>query len=138
MIIGWTTGAFDLFHIGHLNILRSAKALCDRLMVGVSTDELVFQYKKKHPIIPFAERIDIVRSVDYVDCAIRREIMNKYEEWKRLKFDVTFVGDDWYQDKKWKKWETKLLKLNVKIAYLPYTPNQSTTKIIKTMIEYGG
>lgn len=137
MIIGYTTGVFDLFHIGHLNILRGAKALCDRLIVGVSTDELVFQYKKKLPVIPFEERIKIVRSIGYVDCVIRREIRDKYEEWKRLKFDVIFVGDDWHQDKKWKKWEAKLLKLGVRIVYLPHTPDQSTTKIIKALKERG-
>jgi len=131
MIMGYTTGVFDLFHIGHLNILRSAKALCDRLIVGVSTDELAFQYKKKYPVIPFEERIEIVRSVGCVDSAIRREIRDKHEEWKRLGFDVIFVGNDWYGNKEWKKWEAKLMTIGVRIIYLPHTPSQSTTKIIE-------
>lgn len=135
MIIGYTTGVFDLFHIGHLNILRNAKVLCDKLIVGVSTDKLVFQYKKKYPVIPFEERIEIVRSIGCVDCAIRREIRDKYEEWKRLKFDVVFVGDDWYQDGNWENWETELSKSNVKIVYLPHTPNQSTSAIAKALKE---
>jgi len=129
MIIGYTTGVFDLFHIGHLNILRAAKSLCDRLIVGVSTDELVFQYKKRHPVIPFSERIEIVRSVIYVNSAIRREIRNKYKEWKRLKFDIVFVGDDWYGQKEWQEWEAKLLKSGVKFIYLPHTKGISSTKI---------
>ncbi|HZX09942.1 MAG TPA: adenylyltransferase/cytidyltransferase family protein [Acidobacteriota bacterium] len=133
MIIGYTTGVFDLFHIGHLNILRSAKSMCDRLLVGVSTDELVFHYKKKRPIIPFRERIEIVRSISFVDCAIRREIRDKYEEWKQFKFDITFVGNDWYQDENWERWEKELLNLGVKIIYFPNTPNQSTTKIVETI-----
>lgn len=135
MIIGYTTGVFDLFHIGHLNILRNAKVLCDKLIVGVSTDKLVFQYKKKYPVIPFEERIEIVRSIGCVDCAIRREIRDKYEEWKRLKFDVVFVGDDWYQDVEWKNWEAELSKSDVRIVYLPHTPDQSTSGIVKTLKE---
>lgn len=135
MIIGYTTGVFDLFHIGHLNILRNAKVLCDKLIVGVSTDKLVFQYKKKYPVISFEERIEIVRSIGCVDCAIRREIRDKYEEWKRLKFDVVFVGDDWYQDVEWENWETELSKSDVRIVYLPYTADQSTSRIVKALKE---
>ena len=129
MIIGYTTGVFDLFHVGHLNVLRTAKSLCDRLIVGVSADELVFQYKNRYPVIPFAERIEIVRSIVYVDGAIQREIRNKYEEWKRLKFDIVFVGDDWYEQKEWQEWERKLSKSGVRIIYLPHTKGISSTKI---------
>lgn len=136
MITGYTTGVFDLFHIGHLNILRSAKAMCDRLLVGVNTDELVFHYKKKRPIIPFEERIEIVRGVKYVDCAIRREIRDKYEEYKRLKFDVCFVGDDWYRSEEWERWEKELKNVGVKIVYFPNTPEQSTTMISNKIKEY--
>ena len=98
MIVGYTTGVFDLFHVGHINLLQSAKALCDTLIVGVNTDELTEAYKGERPIIPFAERIEIVRSVRYVDLAIRRDIRDKLAEWRRLKFDIMFVGDDWSQN----------------------------------------
>ena len=131
MITGYTTGVFDLFHIGHLNILKNAKALCDRLIVGVSSDELVFQYKSKRPVIPFEERLEIVRSLSCVDAVVRREIRDKYEEWKRLRFDVIFVGDDWYDSREWKEWEAKLTMTDVHIVYLPYTPGRSTTEIIE-------
>jgi len=131
MIVGYTTGVFDLFHVGHINLLQSAKALCDTLIVGVNTDELTEAYKGERPIIPFAERIEIVRSVRYVDLAIRRDIRDKLAEWRRLKFDIMFVGDDWMGDKKWKQWEQRLKHFGVKTIYLPYTPQISTSAIIK-------
>jgi len=133
MIIGYTTGVFDLFHIGHLNLLRGAKALCGILIVGVSTDELVFQYKKKLPVIPFEERIEIVRSISYVDCAVRREIRDKVKEWEQLKFDVAFVGNDWWGNGEWIQWAQKLRGAGVGIVYLPHTPNRSTTEIIESI-----
>ena len=131
MIVGYTTGVFDLFHVGHINLLQSAKALCDTLIVGVNTDELTEAYKGERPIIPFAERIEIVRSVRYVDLAIRRDIRDKLAEWRRLKFDIMFVGDDWMGDKKLKQWEQRLKHFGVKTIYLPYTPQISTSAIIK-------
>jgi len=135
MTVGYTTGVFDLFHVGHLNLLQGAKALCDRLIVGVATDKLTFQYKKKYPVIPFEERLRIVSSISYVDIAIRREIRDKYEEWRRFKFDVVFVGDDWYQDAMWERWEERLSGVGVKIIYLPYTLIQSSTQIINKIRE---
>jgi len=131
MIIGYTTGVFDLFHIGHLNILCAAKQLCDVLIVGVSTDELVFEYKKKKAIIPFEDRIEIVRSIKYVDVVIPQKNLNKIEAAKKLKFNVLIVGDDWYNNKRWSKDEEVLKKYNVKIIYLPYTPGISTTQVKK-------
>jgi len=131
MITGYTTGAFDLFHVGHLNILRAAKGMCDRLIVGVSTDDLVFEYKGKRPEIPCVWRTEIVRAVKYVDVAFRREVMDKVEEWRRIKFNVVFVGDDWYQNEKWEKWEAELEANGVEIIYLPNTPGVSTSRIIE-------
>jgi len=92
MIIGYTSGVFDLFHIGHLNILRNSKSMCDHLIVGVSTDELVYEYKKKWPIIPFLERVEILRHIRYVDTTIAQEDMDKMKMWRRLKFNIMFVG----------------------------------------------
>ena len=95
MIIGYTTGVFDLFHVGHLNILKRAKENCDYLIVGVSTDKLVYEYKKKYPIIPFEERIEIVKTIRYVDKVVTQDDMDKYEAWKSLKYNILFHGDDW-------------------------------------------
>ena len=109
-IIGYTTGVFDLFHIGHVNILRNAKTLCDKLIVGVTTDELMIEYKKKNTVIPYIERSEIVRSCKYVDLVIPQENMDKIEMWNKLKYNLMFVGDDWYQSKKWKEYELNFLK----------------------------
>ena len=132
MIIGYTSGVFDLFHIGHLNLLRNAKSMCDRLIVGVSTDELV-RYKFKKAVIPFSERMEIVRGVRYVDAVVPQEDMDKMAMWKRLKFDLMFVGDDWYESDKWKKLEDDFKEVGVKIVYFPYTKGTSSTMINETL-----
>ena len=126
--IGYTTGVFDLFHIGHLNLLKNAKSLCDKLIVGVTTDELV-AYKNKKAVIPFNERMEIVSSIKYVDAVVPQESMDKMGMWKKLKFDVMFVGDDWYKSEKWKKYEDDFKAVNVKIVYFPYTKGTSSTLI---------
>jgi len=123
MIVGYTTGVFDMFHVGHLNILRNAKSMCDRLIVGVSTDELV-KKKGKHCIIPFAQRIEIVRGIKFVDVAIPQTTIDKVEEWKKLKFDIAFVGDDWYGSDRWGGFEKSF-----KVVYFPYTPGVNSTKL---------
>lgn len=135
MIIGYTTGVFDLFHIGHLNILRNAKALCDKLIVGITTDELLLDYKKKKPVIPFFERCEIVRNIRYVDAVVSQPTMDKFEAWGKLKFDVMFVGDDWFKTEKWKDIEEKLAGVGVKIVYFPYTQGTSSTLINHILLE---
>ena len=132
MIIGYLGGVFDLFHIGHLNILRNCKSLCDKLIVGVTIDELV-TYKHKKAVISFKERIEIIRNIKSVDCAIPQREIDKFEIWKRLKFDVLFVGDDWYKDRRWKEYERKLKKVGVKIIYFPYTKGTTSTLINETL-----
>ena len=92
-VVGYTTGVFDLFHVGHVNMLKNAKSLCDKLIVGVTTDELV-AYKNKRAVISFEERIEIVRSIKYVDAAVPQNSMDKMEAWQRYHFDLMFVGDD--------------------------------------------
>src|SRR5699024_10734653 len=94
-IIGYATGVFDLFHIGHLNILKKAKENCDYLIVGVTTDEITFEMKKSLPIIPFDERLEIVKSIKYVDKAIAKNDIDNIQAWKQLQFNVFFKGDDW-------------------------------------------
>ena len=131
-LIGYTTGVFDLFHVGHMNILRNAKSLCNKLIVGVSTDKLV-KMKLKKSIIPFNERIQIVQSCKYVDVALPQTSVNKLTEWKKLKFDILFVGDDWYKDKKWTHYENEFKTHKVRVVYFPYTKGTSSTLINKTL-----
>lgn len=127
MITGYTTGVFDLFHIGHLNVLRNAKGACDRLIVGVSTDELVLAQKNKNPDIPYHDREEMVRSLRFVDVVVSQADIDKFEAWKRLEYDVLFVGDDWYGTDSWKEYERKFKEKGVKIVYFPRTPGISTT-----------
>tara|TARA_Y100001970_G_scaffold293982_1_gene445334 strand:+ start:34525 stop:34980 length:456 start_codon:yes stop_codon:yes gene_type:complete len=132
-IIGYTSGVYDLFHVGHLNILENAKSLCDKLIVGVTTDELVNEYKGKSTVIPFAERIRIVKSIKHVDGVVPQVSMDKMEMWKRVKFDIMFVGDDWYKTDKWESLEEEFKRKDVKIIYFPYTKTTSST-IINSII----
>lgn len=133
MVIGYTSGVYDLFHIGHLNLLRNAKGMCDKLIVGVTTDELV-SYKNKKAVIPHNERMEIIKAVKYVDAVIPQEDMDKFEMWKKLKFDVMFVGDDWYESDKWKDLEKQFNEVNVRIVFFPYTKGTSSTLINQTLI----
>lgn len=133
MIIGYTSGVYDLFHIGHLNLLKNARGLCDKLIVGVTTDEAV-GYKNKNPVIPFSERLEIIRSIKYVDSAIPQTDIDKLEAYNRLKYDILFVGDDWYKSDKWEFYEGELKKNNVRIIYFPYTRGVSSTLINKILI----
>ena len=129
MIIGYTTGVFDLFHVGHLNILRNAKSMCDKLIVGITTDEMMMSYKKKNTVIPFEERCEIVSAIEYVDLVLPQSNMNKIEAWEKLKFNKMFVGDDWYKNKKWEDYEKQLKEHNVEIIYFPYPKKTSSTLI---------
>jgi glycerol-3-phosphate cytidylyltransferase len=131
--LGYTTGVFDMFHIGHLNILRRSKSLCDELIVGVSTDKLVRSEKKVSVIIPFEERAEIVKSINYVNKVVEQTSYDKLEAWKRLRFDVMFVGDDWKGTKKWLTLEEEFAMLNVRIEYLPYTRHTSSIKLRKVV-----
>jgi len=125
--VGYTTGVFDMFHIGHLNILRRAKEQCEYLIVGVSTDELVQEYKNKAPIIPFEERAEIVQSIDCVDKVIAQVDRDKFGAWRELKFDVMFVGDDWKGKPLFVEVEKKLKEVGVDVVYFPYTKDTSST-----------
>ena len=132
MIIGYTAGVFDLFHIGHLNLLRNAKGMCDRLIVGVSTDELV-KYKGKTPVIPFCDRIEIIRKLRWVEAVVAQENMDKLQMCKKLKANVMFVGDDWYKSEKWQEYEKEFANEGIRIVYFPYTKNVSSTQISKAL-----
>lgn len=129
MIIGYTIGVFDLFHKGHLNILKSAKGMCDKLIVGVTTDELCYKRKGYYPSMKFEDRLDIMRSIKYCDVVIPHNTISKFETWKKLKFDYLFVGDDWYNTRKWNKLEKELKDVGVKVIYFPHTSGVSSTTI---------
>ena len=132
--VGYTTGVFDLFHIGHLNILKKAKEQCEYLIVGVSTDELVESYKNKKPIIPYEERKAIVEAIKYVDKVIPQENMNKFEAWEKEKFDVMFHGDDWKNSDLYKENEKKLKAVGVEFVYFQYTKSTSSTIIREKLL----
>ena len=133
MKIGYTTGVYDLFHIGHLNLLKNAKGMCDRLVVGVTVDELV-AYKGKKALIPFEERIEIVRSCKYVDAAVPQYDMDKLAACKKLGATIMFVGDDWYGTEKWQEYEKEFAKEGIEIVYFPYTKSISST-LIRQMLK---
>jgi len=129
MIIGYTTGVFDMFHIGHLNILKRAKEQCDYLIVGVSTDELVKSYKNKIPIIPFEQRFEIIKSIKYVDDVVPQITMNKMDAWEKYKFNVMFHGNDWKNTSMYNKIQEEFEKVGVKLIFLPHTDGISSTML---------
>jgi len=132
LTIGYTSGVYDLFHVGHLNLLKNAKGLCDKLIVGVTSDQLV-SYKNKKAIIPHMERMEIIRSVKFVDAVVPQDSMDKFKMWQQLKFDVMFVGDDWFETDKWRELDKQFKSVGVKIIYFPYTKGVSSTLINKTL-----
>lgn len=125
--IGYTTGVFDMFHIGHLNILKHAKELCDYLIVGVSTDEVVEAYKNKKPIIPFEQRRAIVEAIKYVDKVVPQTSMDKFKAWEELHFDAIFHGDDWKGSAMYDEVEKKLKGVGCDLVFLPHTDGISST-----------
>ena len=131
--VGYTTGVFDLFHIGHLNILRNAKEMCEYLIVGVSTDELVEKEKHKTPIIPLDERVKIVEAIKYVDQVVLQPNKNKMQAWEKYNFDAMFVGSDWQGTDTWIKFEEEFGKVGVDIVYLPHTDGTSSTLLTEIL-----
>lgn len=136
--IGYTTGVFDMFHIGHLNVIRKAKEQCDYLIVGVSTDELVETYKHKLPVICFEERIAIVEAIKYVDKVVPQTSMDKFAAWEKLHFDAIFHGDDWKGSDMYNDIERKLNAVGVDMVFLPHTDGISSTQltgVIKNILD---
>ena len=125
--IGFAPGVYDLFHVGHLNILRQAREHCDRLVAGVTTDALTTRLKGKVPVVPLAERLEIVRSVRYVDEAVVEAEVDKLNTWKRVGFHVIFKGDDWRGTPKWEEFERRFAEVGVEVVYFPYTAHTSST-----------
>lgn len=138
MIIGYTTGVFDMFHIGHLNILKKAKEQCDYLIVGVSTDDLVQKEKNKTPIIPYEDRVEIIKSIKYIDQVVPQTNKDKLEAWRRLRFNKMFVGSDWKGTEIWDELEKKFHPLGVEIVYFDHTDGISSTALRDRLIEIYG
>lgn len=135
--IGYTAGVYDLFHVGHLNLLKNAKGMCDSLVVGVTVDELV-QYKGKNALIPYEDRAEIIRNIKLVDAVVPQEDMDKLTMCKKINADVMFVGDDWYGTEKWEEYEKEFNKNGIDIIYFPYTKGISSTIITETLNEMRG
>ena len=129
MVIGYTTGVFDMFHIGHLNILRRAKERCDYLIVGVSTDEVVQEYKHKTPVIPYEERAAIVQAIRYVDEVVPQTTMDKMQFLRERHFDVMFHGDEWRGTDLYNRYEKEFAELGACIEYLPHTDGISSSQL---------
>ena len=133
MIIGYTTGVFDMFHVGHLNLLARAREQCDRLIVGVSTDDVVLEYKKHAPIVPYAERVAIVKAIRYVDEVVPQTSMDKFAAWERLRFNRLFHGNDWKGSAMYNEVEAKLKAVGVEVVYFPYTQGTSSTLLAERL-----
>lgn len=131
--IGYTTGVFDLFHIGHLNILKRAKEQCEYLIVGVSTDEVVLNYKHKTPVISFDERCQIVSAIRYVDEVVPQTSMDKMEAYTKYKFDAIFHGSDWKGSDMYNSIVSEFAKLGVDVVFLPHTDGISSTEIVNSI-----
>ena len=129
MNIGYAAGAFDLFHVGHLNILRQAKKNCDYLIAGVVSDEMLELTKGRKPIVPLAERMEIVSHIDFVDEVRAETVVDKLETWEQVRFNTFFKGDDWKGTSRGIDLENRFAEVGVKVVYFPYTAHTSSTKL---------
>lgn len=135
-LIGFTAGTFDMFHIGHLNLLKNAKSRCDYLIVGVNSDRLVEEYKNKKAVVPLGERMEIVRSIRYVDEVMQIDSLDKIISWRQKHYDLLFIGDDWKGSHRWERTEKEMAKYGVKVIYLPHTEGTNSTLLREKLIEY--
>ena len=133
--IGYTDGVFDLFHVGHLNMISTAKENCDYLIVGVHGDDVVKEYKKRTPIINENDRKRIIESIKGVDKAVINTFRDKLKLWELYHFDVVFIGDDWKGTERWNNFERILGEVGVDVVYVPYTKGISTTEIREKILE---
>ena len=125
--IGYTTGVYDMFHIGHLNILRRAKEQCETLIVGVTTDELCYKRKHKYPIINETDRMAIVKAIRYVDQVVPQAGMDKIQAVKEMGVDVVFVGSDWKGTDAWNQYEKEFAEVGCTVVYLDHTDGISSS-----------
>ncbi len=138
MVIGYAPGAYDLFHVGHLNLLKKAKQQCDYLIAGVVSDEMLVKNKGITPVIPLSERLEIVRNISYVDAAVAETLSDKVETWEKLHFDILFKGDDWKGTEKGNRLEKAFKERNVEVVYFPYTLSTSSSLLRKTLAKLNG
>lgn len=134
-VVGYVPGVFDMFHVGHLNILRRASLQCDYLIAGVVSDEVAFVQKGTHPAVPQDERIDIVASMRCVDEVVMEWTTDKLVTWELVRFDVVFKGDDWEGSEKWVRLAREFAARDVRVEFLPYTAHTSTTSIRQLLAE---
>ena len=132
-LIGYAPGAYDLFHIGHLNILRRAAEHCDRLIAGVVSDEMLLRTKGRAPVVPLAERMEIVRSLRFVDEVHAEVLPDKLDTWRQVGFDVLFKGDDWRGTPKGDRLERDFAAVGVTVKYFPYTMHTSSTLLRRAL-----
>lgn len=135
-VIGFTAGTFDMFHVGHLNLLRNAKNHCDYLVVGVNTNQLVKQYKKKEAIVPLDERMEIVAAIRYTDEVITIDSLDKRISWEKIHYQKLFIGDDWKGSERWMKTEKEMREFGVEVCYLPYTRETCSTMLREKLLDY--
>lgn len=133
-IIGYTTGVFDLFHIGHLNVLKAARSKCDYLIVGVTSDELCATIKSKLPVVPYKERAEIVEAIKFVDQVVPQNEINELKDWESLRFHKIFKGGDWQGTEKWNRLELAFAERSVLVEYFPYTESTSSTLLKNTLL----
>lgn len=131
--VGYAAGAFDLFHVGHLNIIRHAKSQCDWLIAGVVSDEVLNLTKGCYPVVPLRERMEIVRNISFVDEVYEEAVPDKLETWRELRFDVFFKGDDWQGTEKGRLLERDFAKVGVEVIYFPYTVSTSSTALRRAL-----
>ncbi|MCL2467419.1 MAG: adenylyltransferase/cytidyltransferase family protein [Micrococcales bacterium] len=131
--VGYAAGAYDLFHIGHLNILKHAKEHCDVLIAGVVSDEMLEAARGRPPVVPLAERLEIVRHIDVVDQVHAEVVPDKLDTWALLKFDVFFKGDDWKGTPRGLELERRFAEVGVQVVYFPYTVTTSSTRLRRAL-----
>lgn len=131
--VGYAGGAFDLFHVGHLNILKHARSQCDYLIAGVVSDELLELTKGRSPIVPLAERLEIVRHISFVDEAVAETRLDKLDTWRAVGFDVYFKGDDWKGTERGLRLEREFAAVGVELVYFPYTMSTSSTSLRRAL-----
>jgi len=136
--IGYAPGVYDLFHVGHLNILRHAKGQCDYLIAGVVSDEMSELTKGRRPVIPLAERLEIVSHISFVDRAVAEVVPDKLDTWESVRFNVLFKGDDWRGTAKGLKLETDFAAVGVEVVYFPYTMHTSSSLLRRVLAGIDG
>lgn len=134
-VVGYVPGGFDMLHIGHLNILRAARERCDRLIVGVATDEALIAMKNRAPVVPHHERMELLAHLRFVDDVVTDVSQDKREAWRRHPFDVLFKGDDWLGTAKGARLEAEMAEVGARVIYLPYTPSTSSTMLREFLLQ---